>query len=121
MNKQTWLKQYASLINSGFTNYPIGNLQFTSSGNTNFPNMMPLSMKIASQTIGFDMVSVKPLKGPIGNIFGMDFKYEEDEEAKRRRLLRERLEKINKILRKLKIEKILQELNNKNYGIKTDN
>jgi len=42
-------------------------------GNNSTPNLMPVAMKIAAQTIGLDLVSVKPLSAPLGNLMYIDF------------------------------------------------
>jgi hypothetical protein len=36
---------------------------------------MPIAMKMVNQSIGLDLVSVKPLPGPSGNLFYMDYPY----------------------------------------------
>ena len=40
-------------------------------------NLLPVSMKIAAQTIGLDLVSVKPTPGPKMDLLFMDFQYED--------------------------------------------
>jgi len=58
----------------------------TNSGITdwNQPSLLPVSMQIASKTIGLDLVAVKPMSSPIITGF-MDFKYETPEEIARRK------------------------------------
>jgi len=57
-SKADWLSQYASAhkANEDFLNQPT----------QQFPSLLPMSMKIAAQTIGMDLVSVQPMKGPGG-------------------------------------------------------
>jgi len=55
-------------------------------------NFLPLAMRVAAQTIGFDLVAVKPLPGPSMNLFYFDTNNYIDI----------RTSKIRKILEKLK-------------------
>jgi hypothetical protein len=58
-------------------------------------NLFPMSMRIAAQTIGSDLVTVKPMSGP-SNILYMDNWI--DENIINEKLLKERSEKIKNIL-----------------------
>lgn len=40
-----------------------------------FDGLLPIAVKVAAQTIGFDLVAVKPMPGPSMHIGYMDFKY----------------------------------------------
>ena len=40
-------------------------------------NLLPVAMKIAAQTIGLDLVSVKPTPGPKLDLFYIDFQYDD--------------------------------------------
>lgn len=40
-------------------------------------NLLPVSMKVAAQTIGLDLVAVKPAAGPKIDLVYMDFKYDD--------------------------------------------
>jgi len=115
--KTDWLLQYTNNLNNSGTNFykPISSgytgqtISSTSFGNQ---NLLPVSIKIAAQTIGMNLVAVKPMSAPIGSIFGMDFAYETPEEGRKKKR-KERLKKLNKILRKEKlkyIDEILQKI-----------
>ena len=41
------------------------------------PNLFPLAMKIAAQTIGLDLVAVKPTPGPKIDLLYIDFQYDD--------------------------------------------
>lgn len=75
---------------SGLT-YPIF------SGTSNGELFSPLCMRIAAQTIGMDLVAVKPLSMPMANLGMMDFKYEESASARAQRKREERAQKIKRI------------------------
>jgi hypothetical protein len=47
------------------------------SGNDLGTSLLPVSMKIAAQTIGLDLVSTKPTPGPAIDLAFLDFKYED--------------------------------------------
>lgn len=98
------------ITNPIYTSNPVGVMPINS-GSSSFP-LLPMSIKVVAQTVGLDLVTVKPLPLPVGNLVGLDFVYD-DSEFKRKELLKLRKKKINKLLRKQKIEKTLQELNNK--------
>lgn len=58
-NEDNWLLQYASKhkSNEDLLNESIQN---------EFPTLLPIAMKISARTIGMDLVSVQPMKGPGG-------------------------------------------------------
>ncbi len=67
-NKRQWLSEYSEFIeqNKNF-NYPCNDfVPQHESGDSFSPytNLLPVAMKIASQTIGMDLVSIKPLSAP---------------------------------------------------------
>jgi hypothetical protein len=39
-----------------------------------FDSILPMATRVASQTVGLDLVSVQPLTSPVGQIFYMDYK-----------------------------------------------
>jgi hypothetical protein len=76
-NKEELMKKWAPILESmGSTNSHWGNLAQLSENQSNqiveetkseeFPSLFPMSMKIAAQTIGQDLVSVQPMAGPGG-------------------------------------------------------
>ena len=71
-SKADWMSQYAGLQTQSITQ-------------SIFPSMMPITMKMATQTIGLDLVSVKPLPRPSGNIFYMDYPYGNTKRTTRKR------------------------------------
>lgn len=108
--KTDWLTQYANNLNSFCGSISTGQ---TFTNNFSNQNLLPLSIKIAAQTIGMDLVAVKPMSAPLGTIFGMDFKYGETLEERIKRIRKERMQKLNKILRKEKlkyIDELLQKI-----------
>jgi hypothetical protein len=61
-SQAAWMSQYtSSQINTS-----------TSSSST---NMFPIAMKVAVQTVGLDLVSVKPMSAPKNNLFYVDYQY----------------------------------------------
>jgi len=61
-SQAAWMSQYtSSQINTS-----------TSSSST---NMFPIAMKVAAQTVGLDLVSVKPMSAPKNNLFYVDYQY----------------------------------------------
>ncbi len=125
-SKADWLSQYAQMQSNNESKIEENTL---ASDTTEFPSLLPMAMKVASKTIGMDLVNVKPLAspgmsqeevdrinnevkkenrdgkidsliegkdfkemkpeehpdwkpGPIGRLFYMDFKYEEQNEEK---------------------------------------
>lgn len=42
-----------------------------------FPNMLPIAIKVAAQTIGLDLVGVKPIPGPTFQLVYLDFTYDD--------------------------------------------
>ena len=105
--KTNWLNQYTQFFNRTTTltpkeleewhkNLPAQPL------NTNNQNLLPISIKIAAQTIGLDLVTVKPMSGPIGSLIYPDFTYETPEmiRKKKQQIRREKMENLNNIIRK---------------------
>lgn len=41
-------------------------------------NLLPVALKIAAQTIGMDLVAVKPSPGPVFDLFYLDFRYDDN-------------------------------------------
>ena len=72
-SKSTWMSQYA-----GFQSQ-------TTTSTSSFPNMFPIAMKVAAQTIGLDLVSVKPLPAPSGQLFYADYQYGDTKHTTRKR------------------------------------
>jgi len=69
-------------------------------------NILPISRRILSKTLGLDLVSVKPLPAPLGIIPIMDFKYGKTEEELRIEKIKERNIKITKIRKRIEKGKI---------------
>jgi len=118
--KTNWLNQYAQFFNRTTTLTPkeleewYKNLP-SQSLNTNNQNLLPISMKIAAQTIGLDLVTVKPLSGPIGSMIYHNYYYETPEmiRKKKQQIRKKKIERLNNIIRKDKleyIEEILQKI-----------
>lgn len=65
--KADWMSQYANahLDNETQRNNKIEQISESNTDNE-FPSLLPIAMKISSQTIGLDIVSVKPMTGPGG-------------------------------------------------------
>ena len=55
------------------TGYPTGNIGSGDVGQ----NLLPVAMKIAAQTIGLDLVAVKPTPGPKIDLLYIDFQYDD--------------------------------------------
>ena len=66
-SKADWMSQYANahLDNETQRNNKIEQI-LESNTDDEFPSLLPIAMKISSQTIGLDIVSVKPMTGPGG-------------------------------------------------------
>lgn len=66
-SQSTWASQYAGLKSQSTTqsNFP----------RTSFPSMFPIAMKVAVQTVGLDLVSVKPMSAPLGILPYFDYQY----------------------------------------------
>jgi hypothetical protein len=58
------------------TNYSGANNAITGSGDLG-QNLLPVAMKIAAQTIGLDLVAVKPSPGPKIDLLYIDFQYDD--------------------------------------------
>ena len=76
-NKEDIIKKWAPILESmGMTVSQLDNLSQLAENQSNqileetksedFPSLFPISMKIAAQTIGQDLVSVQPMSGPGG-------------------------------------------------------
>lgn len=114
-DKTNWLKSYTenqfdmSLISNDY-----------SSGKTlteKFPSLLPLSIQVASQTIGLDLVSVQPMSAPSYML--------SDEEIKQKKLLEKtiyRKKKLKSLGEKIDITKESEELEkiNKHSGLFLD-
>lgn len=72
-SKADWMSQYAGLQSQSTTTQ------------SNFPSMFPIAMKVAAQTIGLDLVSVKPLSAPLGILPYMDYQYGNTKRTTRKR------------------------------------
>jgi hypothetical protein len=57
-------------------NYGAGNSGLMGSGDVG-QNLLPVAMKIAAQTIGLDLVAVKPSPGPKIDLLYVDFRYDD--------------------------------------------
>jgi len=81
MSKDDLMKKWAPIFDSmGTTNSHWGNLSQlaenqskqileentleSEDSNTEFPSLLPIAMKVASKTVGLDLVQVKPLASP---------------------------------------------------------
>lgn len=71
----------------------------TMSGNTSLSDniLFPIAIKVAAQTIGFDLVSVKPMSAPINQVFGYDFEIKETAKQRAERIRKERENKLKEI------------------------
>lgn len=58
-SKADWLAEYAQNMKMGELSHPGG-----STDSDNFPNILPVAMRVASKAIGMDLVSVSPLPPP---------------------------------------------------------
>ena len=72
-SKVDWMSQYAGLQSQSTTTQ------------SNFPSMLPIAMKVAAQTWGLDLVSVKPLPAPSGHLFYADYQYGNTKRTTRKR------------------------------------
>ena len=102
MEKRTWLAEYAEMhqTNENVAYSTLGNMY--GMGNVTSPvvsatpgyvggstagsgdvaqNLLPVSMKIAAQTIGLDLVAVKPASSPRLELLFVDFKYDNNAEG----------------------------------------
>ena len=70
-SQAAWMSQYTSS-------------QTTTSTSSSFPSMFPITMKVVAQTVGLDLVSVKPMSAPSGFIPYMDYQYGINETRKRK-------------------------------------
>lgn len=60
-SKADWLSQYAQMHSN---NESIEENTLSSDTTTEFPSLLPMAMKVASKTVGLDLVQVKPLASP---------------------------------------------------------
>jgi hypothetical protein len=74
-SKATWMSQYTQQQSQ----------QINTSTSSSFTNMFPIAMKVAAQTIGLDLVSVKPLPAPSGQLFYADYQYGNTKRTTRKR------------------------------------
>lgn len=98
--KRSWMSEYAELhqINENVSYATLGNIQgmgpvwaaqpsstpgsvwgadSTPGSGDIGQNLLPISMKIAAQTIGLDLVSVKPAASPKVDLLFVDFRYDD--------------------------------------------
>lgn len=60
-SKAAWMSEYTQNMKLG----ELGHLDGSADVSTdNFPNILPMAMKVASKVIGLDLVTVSPLPGP---------------------------------------------------------
>ena len=59
-SKADWLSQYAQMISNNESKIE----ENTLASDTEFPSILPMAMKVASRTIGMDLVNIKPLASP---------------------------------------------------------
>jgi len=83
--KLNWMSQYAN-SHSNYNSYSgiykssvrynkISKIFDLNLSKSTMPTIMPIAMKVAAQTIGLDLVAVKPLSSPIVTNFYMDFNF----------------------------------------------
>jgi hypothetical protein len=66
-SKADWMSQYANAHLDNETQRDNKIEQILESNTDNeFPNLLPIAMKISAQTVGLDLVSVQPMSGPGG-------------------------------------------------------
>lgn len=99
-DKRSWMAEYAELhqINENISYSTLGNIQGMGAVRSPQPsqtpgyvwgsdaqpgsgdvgqNLLPISMKIAAQTIGLDLVAVKPAASPKVDLLFVDFRYDD--------------------------------------------
>lgn len=89
--KEFIIQAYDIVANPGYSHYdidPYGEEDWGDEKPFYEQNLLPVAKKIASQTIGLDLVSVKPLSSPRIDLGFIDFKYDgyqhkEEKEYKR--------------------------------------
>lgn len=90
-DKTNWLKTYAqNQLDTPLISNDLSGGTFDSS---DFPSLLPLSMKTAAQTIGFDLVSVQPMASPYNTGLSQD----EQEELERKKKTLERKKKLRSL------------------------
>ena len=100
-SKREWMSEYAELhqINENVSYATLGNVQgmgavlspqpsatpgyiwgtdATAGSGDIGQNLLPVSMKIAAQTIGLDLVAVKPAASPKVDLLFVDFRYDDN-------------------------------------------
>ena len=98
--KRSWMAEYAELhqLNENVSYATLGNIQGMGAARAAQPstipgqvwgggdtlgsgdvgqNLLPISMKIAAQTIGLDLVAVKPAASPKIDLLFVDFRYDD--------------------------------------------
>jgi len=63
-SKADWFSQYAQMHSNSESKIEENTL--ASDTNTEFPSLLPIAMKVASKTVGLDLVSVQPMASPAG-------------------------------------------------------
>ena len=71
-SQAAWMSQYTSS-------------QTTTSTSSSFPSMFPITMKVAAQTIGLDLVSVQPMSAPLNILPYFDYQYGDIKHTTRKR------------------------------------
>lgn len=82
-DKKSWFDEYDDFSKSTISS----NMAYDTSNANNFPSLLPIAVRVASQTLGQDLVSVQPLSG----------------------LSQEEMAKIKSINRERKIESIIED------------
>lgn len=59
-SKADWFSQYAQMHSNNESKIE----ENTLASDTEFPSLLPIAMKVASKTVGLDLVSVQPLASP---------------------------------------------------------
>jgi hypothetical protein len=70
-SQASWMSQYTGLQSQ--------------STQSSFPSMFPIAMKVAAQTVGLDLVSVKPMSAPSGQLFYADYQYGNTKRTRRKK------------------------------------
>jgi len=101
-DKKEWLMKYAkyhNIDNNFIIDIPESTTTTTTTttfdDSTTFDDftLLPMAMKVAAKTISLDLVSVKPLSGPTGMLWGIP----ETESQKAERIREERRKKLERI------------------------
>ena len=59
-SKADWMSQYAEMQSNNESKIEENDTPY------DFPSLLPMAMQVASKTVGLDLVSVKPMDGPVG-------------------------------------------------------